>query len=65
MICAKLSSTSVWSEKTKTNHPGPIWGAFKSKYLQPTRKSEKQVPLEDLVKSLPYPLGMKLKEVLF
>ena len=51
-------------KKTKTNHPGPLWGAFKSKYLQATRKSEKQVPLEDLVKSLPYPLGMKLKEVL-
>ena len=24
--------------KTKTNHPGPLWGAFKSKYLQATKK---------------------------
>ena len=45
-------------------HPGPIWGAFKAKYIQVAKEGEIHLPLEDLAKSLPYPLGMKLKDVL-
>jgi len=51
-------------ERIGAKHPGPIWGAFKTKYIQVTKEGEIHLPLEDLAKNLPYPLGMKLKDVL-
>jgi hypothetical protein len=45
-------------------HPGSLWGAFKAKYLKTVEKGNSHLPLKDLAQKLPYPLGMKLNEIL-
>lgn len=45
-------------------HPGPLWGIFRRRFPPKSTDNEAYVPMEDMVNRLPYPLGMKLKDLL-
>ena len=50
-------------ERVQAGHPGPLWGYLKKQYT-PIQRDAELIPLTDLAREFPYPLGYKVRQLL-